>query len=1129
MSISRNASQAQKTQAYKLSELMTRLLKDNITWLRASMDNVPACKYDYLQTMYTMVSLLLLEDRPHASLHTPLALTFDRRGGTEILLEDLEVIWSQISKVHAIAKDQRTTEQQELLPRMYGSLEMLLTVLVYISSPKLVHDSPSTAPIVQRDRKSADYFDPYEWIIGMQLKLSTVKKYFESPDLDQFSRTVLHVLLDIVLEILKGEGESSLKHESFTPSTTHSTAAAAAAAFASSPFHALRTPPPPVVADARGVQTLVDMGFDRAAAEQAMVRCNNQISRAVDYLFSHPQPVLANAGRNRNTDEDGGEDDNDEPMHDSSVHDESDHDSDHEEEQPTTQVTEQQQQQREDMDQEESSSNNNNSSKQEEEDQKQKEAELAKNVEALQQIRSNMKKDIPPLVLDLVDKREDLLFDIRGLLVAFCNNDDSNHKVAADIMTLLISRIKQVGEKSPDSPVLGTRLRLLALFYKESAMQPVIPRIPSELSFLFDMVNSIGDNADTPLPPWFTTVFLVLEAVISQAEEPRKEKLVKPSNGNGNDDSMSDVVEEQQKDDDEVDDQPQQTVIDVSQRTRLLNNCVTFLQRTKLTRNEIYAILRVVVHLTKDYDAASKFVEYGGLPLLFAKPRTSLDGIQGQQAFVLLILRHIIESPALLQTTMEELLTTWFTVPRPRQMEAKAFIRTNAHLALRDPNAFLKAVEHVGSLTHYDKHMQTYNVKLRSEDDSNENVQSTDNNATITTSSSSDPDVNMEAAVVPDQQQQSQAKASSSSSSSSAVVVNHLLNELLSIRATEESTNKSTDEEKKAENQRYAYIAFLLQCLVELVQSYKSCKYDIYAFGRRRGSKDGNTSNKTRSSILHMLLNDLLPYNAINPNTEESRKQQGVSMWAASLLVAMCYESPAPKKSDNSGDDLAQVRKYVFDGIIRSLKETVASSSGTLAAKYGKFLALSDLCHRLLNARPNTLSSQRGGGPLGGGASGDEESIMSVAKIMVDKNFVGSLTAAISDVDINYPHAKTVLNSMLRPLEQLTKLATKIPDDAGSKEDGDKKRGEILSYDVSASTDTEAEDTPDLYRNSALGMFDGSVMEEDEMDEFESEEEDEETQVFNTVFGMTNFCLHICIIGLMRRNLMTTATVIYLI
>lgn len=359
------------------------------------------------------------------------------------------------------------------------------------------------------------------------------------------------------------------------------------------------------------------------------------------------------------------------------------------------------------------------------------------------------------------------------------------------------------------------------------------------------------------------------------------------------------------------------------------------------------------------------------------------------------------------------------------------------------------------------------------------------------------------------QQQQSQAKASSSSSSTSAVVVNHLLNELLSIRATEESTNKSTDEEKKAENQRYAYIAFLLQCLVELVQSYKSCKYDIYAFGRRRGSKDGNTSNKTRSSILHMLLNDLLPYNAINPNTEESRKQQGVSMWAASLLVAMCYESPAPKKSDNSGDDLAQVRKYVFDGIIRSLKETVASSSGTLAAKYGKFLALSDLCHRLLNARPNALSSQRGGGPLGGGASGDEESIMSVAKIMVDKNFVGSLTAAISDVDINYPHAKTVLNSMLRPLEQLTKLATKIPDDAGSKEDGDKKRGEILSYDVSASTDTEAEDTPDLYRNSALGMFDGSVMEEDEMDEFESEEEDEETQVFNTLFGMLIFGLHI--------------------
>ncbi|KAI9321546.1 hypothetical protein BX666DRAFT_2072991 [Dichotomocladium elegans] len=1053
VSITRNATQAQKAQAFKLAEVMTRLLKENLTWLRADTKDVPACKYDYLATMYTMVSLLLLEDRPHASLHTPLALTFDRRGGIDLLLQDLDVIWKDASLIHMIPKEQQSKEQQDTLARMHGSLEMLLSVLVYTGSPKLVHDSPSTAPIVVKDRKSPDYFDPYAWMVHMQLKLSSIKEYFRSPVLCHFSKTVLHVLLDIILEILKGEGESSLKYEPFNPLS----------APRATPF-ALRTP---VVADERGVQRLVDMGFQRSSAEQAMIRCNNQISGAVDYLFSHPTPIIDNAAgssRERSSNDDTVENNDQEE----SAEDNNMHGSIQEEQEDTDEESiEHNETDEDDVDDEDEGHVNHSpwtdlheqlrgeSESSESESEKQ---ELSEKVNALKEIREQIKTEIPPLVLDLVDKREDLLFDIRRLLATFCT-DDPEHKTAGDIMSLLISRIKAAGENAPDSPILSARLRLLALFYKESAMQPIISHVPSQLSFLFDMINAIDASKTGKLPAWFTTVFLVVEAIISQADEPKKEKLIKPE---GYEDEPM-VPADEEKSDEETN-----VKIVPEQRTQLLRNCVSFLAKEELTKDEVYAILRVTVHLTKDHTAAEKFVDYGGLPLLFLRPKKNLNGILGQQPFIILILRHIIESTSLLEATMEDFLKIWFSVSRSRNMEAKAFVRNNAALVLRNPSVFLSVVGKICSLTHFVKNSDSYNVKLRAKEeaesrsDGDESDQAKENI-----------DVDM-AGVLPEQ------PLYAPKNSTATVVINHLLNELLSIRIDESSDKKDalTEDEKTAENIKYGYAAFILQCLTELVSSYSSCKYDIYAFGRRRGSKDNGTG-RSRHSILNMLINDLLPHNAINPNTEESRKQQGVSNWVTNLLVSMCYEANSKPETEDGSEELNQVRKYVLDGIIRSLKEAVAFSS-SLATKYGKFLALSDLCHRLLNARVANAMTQK---PV------EEESIMNVAKLMVEKNFVVALTTAISDVDINYPHAKNVLNSMLRPLEQLTKLAIKIPGD--TKED-DKKREEI-SY-VPTSNNAEAdEEAPDLYRNSSLGMFGGNVMEDDEMDEFESGEEDEET------------------------------------
>jgi E3 ubiquitin-protein ligase HUWE1 len=42
-----------------------------------------------------------------------------------------------------------------------------------------------------------------------------------------------------------------------------------------------------------------------------------------------------------------------------------------------------------------------------------------------------------------------------------------------------------------------------------------------------------------------------------------------------------------------------------------------------------------------------------------------------------------------------------------------------------------------------------------------------------------------------------------------------------------------------------------------------------------------------------------------------------------------------------------------------------------------------------------------------------------MAKTMIEKNFVSTLTAAAGEVDLNYPNVRSVLGSILRALEHL--------------------------------------------------------------------------------------------------------------
>jgi E3 ubiquitin-protein ligase HUWE1 len=126
-----------------------------------------------------------------------------------------------------------------------------------------------------------------------------------------------------------------------------------------------------------------------------------------------------------------------------------------------------------------------------------------------------------------------------------------------------------------------------------------------------------------------------------------------------------------------------------------------------------------------------------------------------------------------------------------------------------------------------------------------------------------------------------------------------------------------------------------------------------------------------------------------------------------SVIVALCVDSSSGSEAKEVSSDLVSVRKFVLEAVSRAIKDL--SLSETLDSRYGRLLfALSDLCYRLLTVRFNAAARKP-----------QDETPTHIAKVMLEKNFVSTLTNALAEVDLNYPNVRGLVAAILRPLEHL--------------------------------------------------------------------------------------------------------------
>ncbi|KAG0205736.1 hypothetical protein BGX28_002703 [Mortierella sp. GBA30] len=1120
----RDMESSQRANAFRIADSMSKLLQTHVEWGRIAKSTVVSDKYTYLTTMLRLLPFLMLDDRNPPTLQTTVVVSFVRTRGVDTLFRVLDSIWMDAASCNATST---------IKSKMHGAMELILTVLQTITSSKLLHDSSHTSTLISREEKNrkSDFFEPHEFLVDTRLAiLPKINSLWLDSGLQSCPASLVQQLVQILINILKAEGER--KPEAYTQP----------AIIRGAPnLFGSRL----IVPDAGNVTTLLDMGFPRAAAELALTRCANQIDRATEYLLTHQEVVAtaiydqeredAAAAAVRATTSSAGA--TGEPTAgELSGSSEQTTDTAGSAGQPATSTAtgtrvQGENDQLRDQDQ--------NMSSQHEEEFSSTLAGVTTaethmtHKEELTKAREELKGTLLPRCLELITLVEGIIFAVRDVLVLLCKDpahqDKKEHKHKTVLDELVESCVEKGGplessdmkDTKETGESFGARLRLLALLFAEvkiqsemeAYVQRLMPQLMSTLARVVEMHASQKENS------WLSPLLLMIEGFVSLSDEPK----VVP------DEALADwkaKASQQAKNNEKL-----AAVVYGSDMDVLLKHCISLLKEEELSKDVVLSVFRILVRLTRHHRLAVEFLQTDGLPLMFSTLKPDRIGVQGQQNFIIMIMRHIIEDTAVLQATMETEIIRWFSQPsRPRTGDIQAYLRHNNYLGLRDLEAFIAGTLKTCKVAKHDSAYRTLYLALAKSalppvDDKKGQQESLDDK-----DKDKDKDEGLKGnggEKFEDTTALTTAVSEASKKYSSEVseaVMSYLVTELLNSRSITPTLDQSNPGDSKdgptepvsnptateASNKTPATTAvagasletvmdpdfvhrcFLLQCLNELVVSYPSCKIDLMNYSRRKGRKDSlNSASKPRSNWLSYLLNDLIPYRASvgQLSNTEMRKQSIESNFASGVLVAMCSNNDSEEEEKKPFNELVQVRRFVVDGITRTFKDTIASME-PIEVKYGKYWSLSELSYKILGASS----------AAGSLAKLNEDLSVNIVKVMLEKNFISTLTNVLADVDLNYPHAKVLVNAVLKPLEHLTKLSLKMH---RSSEPGAKPRRRSTPMSGQGSGAGSGDDAPDLYRNSSLGMFDGANIESEEdgdsgdsisdEDMFEGEEFEEET------------------------------------
>lgn len=434
------------------------------------------------------------------------------------------------------------------------------------------------------------------------------------------------------------------------------------------------------------------------------------------------------------------------------------------------------------------------------------------------------------------------------------------------------------------------------------------------------------------------------------------------------------------------------------------------------------AILQLCARLTKQHALALQFLENGGLAALFGLPRSCF--FPGYDTLASAIVRHLIEDPQTLQTAMEyEIRQTLSGNRHAGRISVRTFLTSMAPVISRDPGVFMKAATAICQL---ESSGGRTTIVLSKEKDREKEKEKPKPSAVEPGISPSD------SVRISDNKTHDGPGKCSKGHKKVPVNLTQVVEHLLEIISTfssqkseedctdyqnamdvDESTTKikgksKVDETRKTETYSIseksavlAKVTFVLKLLSDVLLMYVHAAGVILRrdleLSQLRGANQLDCSGQ---GIIHHVLHLLLPL-TIDKTAGPDEWRNKLSEKASYFLVVL---------SSRSGEG----RRRVINELAKALSpfsnsESNSSSCGFLPNK--KVLAFVDLVYAILSK--NSSSSNL----PGSGCSPD------VAKSMIDGGMVQCLSGILRILDLDHPDAPKIVNLILKSLESLTRAA----------------------------------------------------------------------------------------------------------
>ena len=750
-------------------------------------------------------------------------------------------------------------------------------------------------------------------------------------------------------------------------------------------------------------------------------------------------------------------------------------------------------------------------------------------LDELNDLRSAIRDTLIDQVLEILSAHEGITFDLADLITTAASKAPEAMTMRKDIGVTLVQSLisfQMDDDFRPNGRKVASYANLLAIIlqqkeFYEASLEELKDNFASLVTFV--QVFTEPENGE-PSSPWVAQILLVLEKLLAEDVQPQQIKWSPPAPDASVPigDWKETVLEIEQPN------------IDSEDKSKLFEAVMGILPRVGKDESLALSVVRILVILSRNRTIADSLGEKHNLQRLFVmvKQLAGLSDERFQKTF-LLILRHVVEDDDIIRDVIRSEIDNFFKPTRPRQHDTVAYARHMAHLIIRSPSLFLEISNEKLKLEHYEQSSRPQVIVLKEE----RTTSTQDNDAA---DKPTQPETSKEGQSNPDQTNEGELPEEKTKSSENRVptierpdgVIHYLLSQLLQYRdvedkepedvaqdATKENESKTDNampstsngtgssngrdtpkpaSQKKADKAEYQakqhpiynYRCFLLQCLTELLMSYSSAKIEFINFSSKADPKV-MTPSKPRAGILNYLLTRLIPCGTLDrPESISSKKKLGQSNWAMCAVVGLClkpnYKASPLKDEDGveeSDSDLLFVRKFVLENALKAFKDASALEEA-LDVKYGRLLSLADLFTRLLVGRivPNIpvyaneiLSNTQ----------------KEVAKIMFEKNYISTLTNAIADVDLNFPNSRRVVKYILRPLKTLTDTAIELSQNSDiSTTPGQTDDDSISAASSASEMEVEREETPDLFRNSTLGILEPGR--EEELSSESSVDEDED-------------------------------------